>query len=98
MSSDHSAVGASKDDAGKNTKPDDDEYDPDCFYSCCKCFAVDMEPHNDTHMFHKLCCYVYTKEGSWLGYYNYSDPADRIDREPTYCTPDEIWCCLCWCS
>ena len=90
MSSDHAAAGASKDDG--------EEYGPECFYSCCKCFAVDMEPHNDKYIFHKVCCYVYTKEGHWLGSYNYSDPTDRIDWEPTYCTPDEIWCCLFWCS
>ena len=68
---------------------------PEKFYVCCKCFATEYN-HDERIIFHKICCYVYTTDGTmWMGYYDYSEPNGGIkyDELGEPCSPDDLCCC-----
>lgn len=86
----HSVVGADK----HTPSHPEIEY-PEKFYSCCKCFATEYK-HKGGNTFHKICCYIYTDDGTlWMGYYDYSEPNGDIYYHDVgeICSPDVLCCC-----
>jgi hypothetical protein len=91
----HAIVGADKNIPEKKTSLHPEIEYPEKFYSCCKCFASEYN-HDKRIIFHKICCYVYTTDGTmWMGYYDYSEPNGDIkyDDLGEPCSPDDLCCC-----
>ena len=91
----HAIVGADKNIPEKQFPLHPEIEYPEKFYSCCKCFATEYN-HDERIIFHKICCYVYTTDGTmWMGYYDYSEPNGDIkyDELGEPCSPDDLCCC-----
>lgn len=87
----HSIVGAGK---TAETNKEEEEAPPK-FYRCCKCFASEFIS-SDNKPYHKVCCYVYTTDGSrWVGSYDYEDKDISLWDDFGWPSSDDLWCSCC---
>lgn len=64
------------------------------FYKIFYCCKTNYQS-DDKKIYHKICDFVYTTDGMYLGTYNGTNTAMEVDTMAIH--PDELLCCFCLC-